>query len=922
MFNRTRLRSLTWILIALLPSATSRADVISVGSQTGAQIFFNSSLTRTFNFGITQTGVQSGITLTAIDVNVKGGNSSVTVSPVVMRVFDGLGGTGNILASATIPSSSLTSQFQFISTPLPTVITPTTAGYSIVLTTTNVDNYYIKQGAAKITSSGTNAPTTYWIEDTNVDGTAGTTLVASGTVLATYTLGTNVFLFGNYRVGTTLSATTPIVNTALVTSNTVTQALTVAGTTNGGINSLSGLPNPYLSVGGTTEVVTGLNGATTGPNSGTASLTFRSVPGASLTTGTTAIGSGTIAVTGTGYDWANAKVTSGTLAFGNVRTGSTAPTRTVGIGNQTVVNAAYQDLLNVSGSTNNAAVGVTGFSNLAASASGATTSNVALAASTATAGDLASTVSLAYDSNANGVVGLTSGTATFVGGSAPTIATTGGVYDWANATYSGTAFAFGYIHRGGPSASGTLAIGNQTVTTASYQDTLNASATTGNPLVAATGFSGLAPTTGGATKNNLVVAIGTGTAGSLASTLALSLVSNANGVAGLSNGTATVVGSPGAITTTGTVFTGQSTWNVNGGGQWGTLASSFGSNWNWGTFDGSPGVDPSFTDTDTATFGSAVTSGTATVTVTAAAPSVKSVTFNNASASYAIAGASGGSLALLNAGTSAASIAVATGFHSIGLPVSLGSDAGLDVATGSILSIGGIVSGAKNVTKTGVGTTIFSGNNSYGGLTSVAAGTLLIHGDQSAATGAITVAGGATLGGRGTAGGAVTVLASGILSPGASVESLAVGATTFSSGSSTFFYEVDSSASLSAAADLLVSNGNLSIGSGSILQYTDLAASPTAFPQGTKFTLISYGSSSWNGGLFTYSGNELTNLETFSTGLNQWEIRYDDTTGGSNFTGDQPSGSYVTITAVPEPASLALTAVAIGAACLLRRRRR
>jgi len=119
-----------------------------------------------------------------------------------------------------------------------------------------------------------------------------------------------------------------------------------------------------------------------------------------------------------------------------------------------------------------------------------------------------------------------------------------------------------------------------------------------------------------------------------------------------------------------------------------------------------------------------------------------------------------------------------------------------------------------------------------------------------------------------------------------------------------------------------VSNGNLSIGSGSILQYTDLAASPTAFPQGTKFTLISYGSSSWNGGLFTYSGNELTNLETFSTGLNQWEIRYDDTTGGSNFTGDQPSGSYVTITAVPEPASLALTAVAIGAACLLRRRRR
>jgi len=58
----------------------------------------------------------------------------------------------------------------------------------------------------------------------------------------------------------------------------------------------------------------------------------------------------------------------------------------------------------------------------------------------------------------------------------------------------------------------------------------------------------------------------------------------------------------------------------------------------------------------------------------------------------------------------------------------------------------------------------------------------------------------------------VTVLANGILSPGASVESLAVGATTFSSGSSIFAYEVDSTVVVGSgsAADLLVSNGNLS----------------------------------------------------------------------------------------------------------------
>ena len=135
----------------------------------------------------------------------------------------------------------------------------------------------------------------------------------------------------------------------------------------------------------------------------------------------------------------------------------------------------------------------------------------------------------------------------------------------------------------------------------------------------------------------------------------------------------------------------------------------------------------------------------------------------------------------------------------------------------------------------------------------------------------------------------MTVLGSGILSPGASIESLAVGATTFASGS--------------------------------VLEFTDLASSATAFPQGTKFSLISYGNNSWDGGLFTYQGNELANLETFSAGLNQWEIRYDDPIGGSNFTGDQLVGSSVTITAVPEPASLAAVAIGCGALAIALRRR-
>ncbi len=937
----SRLRRLVaCLLITWLPAATVRAEnlVFQIGLPTTQTRVFDINNPITYNFGVTLAGGAANLQGVQFAFFVDRGQN--TTAPVVFNLYNGLGGVsgtnvttgtnvslGITTVSATsYPTAGGNNIFASLSAP----IFLTAGEYSVQLSTTATGagrTYSWRPGPLQLTStSGGNLSNFLYVEDNNQIGSAGNTLNAANPVLAQPLLSATSVNFGNFRSGATLSQVLTLTNDNLPTANNYSQALASGTTTTSGGASVSGVPTTAspLGQGFIQNLNVGLASGSAGPANGQVGLSYLSVPGTSATTGTTAIGSGAIAVTGTGFDWANAKVSSGTFAFGNVRTGSAATSQTVAIGNQTVVSSTYQDLLNVSGSTTNAKVTATGFSNLAASASGTATNSVSLAASTTTAGSLASTVSLAYTSNANGVVGLTNGTATFVGGAGPSIATTGGVYDYANAVYTGTAFAFGYIHRGGPSASGTAAIGNQTVTSGSYQDTLNVSAATGNPLVGASGFTGLAPSASGATTNNLVVSVGSGTAGSLASTLALSLVSNANGVAGLSNGTATTVGSPSSITTTGTVFTGLSTWNVNGGGQWGTLASSFGSNWNWATFDGSPGVDSSFTNTDTATFGGALTSGSATVTVTAATPSVKSVTFNNAAATYSVAGVSGGSLALLNTGTVAATVAVIAGSHAMSLPVALGSNTDFDVAGGSILSMSGVLSGAKAIATIGTGTTIFSGNNTYGGITSVAAGTLLINGSQASATGAITVAGGATLGGRGTAGGAVNVLANGILSPGSSIESLAVGATTFSSGSSTFFYEVDSAAALSAAADLLVSNGNLAIGSGSILAFTDLANTPVAFPQGTKFTLISYGSNSWDSGLFTYQGNELANLEMFSAGLNQWEIRYDDPVGGSNFTSDQLSGDSVTITAVPEPASLTLAGIGIAAAALVlvRSRRR
>lgn len=52
-----------------------------------------------------------------------------------------------------------------------------------------------------------------------------------------------------------------------------------------------------------------------------------------------------------------------------------------------------------------------------------------------------------------------------------------------------------------------------------------------------------------------------------------------------------------------------------------------------------------------------------------------------------------------------------------------------------------------------------------------------------------------------------------------------------------------------------------------------------------------------------------------------WEIGYDSTTAGLNFTGDyRPQSSFVTVTAVPEPATLLLVAAAL--TCLTVRRPR
>ncbi len=72
-------------------------------------------------------------------------------------------------------------------------------------------------------------------------------------------------------------------------------------------------------------------------------------------------------------------------------------------------------------------------------------------------------------------------------------------------------------------------------------------------------------------------------------------------------------------------------------------------------------------------------------------------------------------------------------------------------------TISSAIAGTGGLDKTDLGTLVLSGNNSYAGATTVSNGLLRVNGNQAAATGAVTVRNGATLGGSGTLGGTVTI---------------------------------------------------------------------------------------------------------------------------------------------------------------------
>jgi hypothetical protein len=236
---------------------------------------------------------------------------------------------------------------------------------------------------------------------------------------------------------------------------------------------------------------------------------------------------------------------------------------------------------------------------------------------------------------------------------------------------------------------------------------------------------------------------------------------------------------------------------------------------------------------------------------------------------------------------------------------------------GDFATMSGVLSnstGTAGLTKSGTGKLILANTNTYNGATSVNAGTLLVNGSTNA-TSTVAVSVGATLGGTGTISGAVNV--SGVLSPGASIESLATGALTMASGS-TFVYEVANDTP--TGADMLGVNGALSLTnvnlSFDLATIATLSLPDTTWTVGDKLTLISYGGTAITSGFVGY-----TDDTNYTFGSNVWTFNYNDTSAGANFASDLTGLNRITLTAftVPEPSTALLTA--LGVLALLRRRR-
>jgi fibronectin-binding autotransporter adhesin len=225
-----------------------------------------------------------------------------------------------------------------------------------------------------------------------------------------------------------------------------------------------------------------------------------------------------------------------------------------------------------------------------------------------------------------------------------------------------------------------------------------------------------------------------------------------------------------------------------------------------------------------------------------------------------------------------------------------------------IARISGVLSGSGGgITKEGVGVLELTGTNTYTGATTVNAGTLLINGNMSSATGAVAVNSGGTLGGSGTLGGAVTVNSGGTISAGNSPGVLTVASLNLESGSSSVFELAGTTRG--TQYDGINVGGALDFDGTLSLAFTNVSA----FSNSDVFDLFNFSTSST--GDFQSLVSTGFYAGTWSKAGEIWSF----TSGGQLLSFSETTGD-LTFSAVPEPSTYAMLAMGLGALLWLRRR--
>jgi autotransporter-associated beta strand protein len=159
-----------------------------------------------------------------------------------------------------------------------------------------------------------------------------------------------------------------------------------------------------------------------------------------------------------------------------------------------------------------------------------------------------------------------------------------------------------------------------------------------------------------------------------------------------------------------------------------TLTTTTTSEWNGGALDGRWTTPGNWTAGTPNSPGSVATLGTIPVISTSiavdGAKAIGTLIFDSANA-YTVTGGVADTITFTN-GIAAGIINITNGSHIISAPVVLSSNLSVTPATGTALTISGLISGSKGITKNGAGTLTLSGSNTFTGPVQISDGTLAV----------------------------------------------------------------------------------------------------------------------------------------------------------------------------------------------------